>query len=474
MGDGIQMERIRVKWRNLSLRKAFICTVLTMVCLTALLSLATILFCLWGRNYLLPNTNLAYLTMETEYSNGDTDTWMLLIDLDKQDQEFPVKIGNSIESEGKEVHEGITKYGITKAERGYDYLTPKRKLAYQILGAGMVVLPVLYAVFGILFCAMWFYRHKLSVPISRLEYAIGQIRRQDLEFELETPGKDELGRVCASFEEMRKILYQNNQSLWNMLEERKRLQASVAHDLRNPITIIQTYTEYLKLNLANDSLTEEQMETMVNNLQLTAKRLEQYTDSIRDISKLEEMEVCPILVDLTELMPDMEEELGLLAEREDKKLTIKRQADELQGMADVAVLYRILENLVSNAARYAKETIQMELMARQDDIMIRITDDGPGFPQKVLSGRKTYFTTADGEDGHMGMGLAICHILCRKLGGKMDLYNKRDGGAKIIIPAKAKCGWASLLAPSERARKGQIPRQLAAGYLTPAAQTEYL
>lgn len=430
------MERIREKWRNLSLRKAFICTVLVMVCLTALLSLATILFCLWGRSYLLPDTNLAYLTLETEYSNGVTDTRVLVIDLDAKEQEVPVQVGASVETAGQKVDEGITKYGIAKAERGYDYLTPKRKLAYHVLGAGMVVLPALYAIFGILFCAMWFYRHKLSEPIGRLEYAIGQIRQQDLEFELEPPGKDELGKVCASFEEMRKTLYQNNKSLWNLLEERKRLQASVAHDLRNPITIIQTYTEYLKLNLTNGNLTREQMEVMVDNLQLTAKRLEQYTDSVRDISKLEEMEIHPVLVDLAELMPDMEEELSLLAEREDKRLTVKKWADELQGMTDVTVLYRILENLVSNAARYARENIQIDLMAGQDAIMIQVSDDGSGFPGKVLSGKKTYFSTAEGEDGHMGMGLAICRILCRKLGGKLELCNKRDGGAeaKITLP----------------------------------------
>lgn len=83
------------------MRKAFICTVLVMVCLTVLLSLATILFCLWGRSYLLPNTNIAYLTIETEYSNGDKETWVLLINLDTENQKVPVRAGSSVESGGK-------------------------------------------------------------------------------------------------------------------------------------------------------------------------------------------------------------------------------------------------------------------------------------------------------------------------------------------------------------------------------------
>ena len=59
-------------------------------------------------------------------------------------------------------------------------------------------------------------------------------------------GQDELGRLCAAFEKMRQTLYENNRQMWSMLEERRALQASVAHDLRNPIAIMTGYVEYLQ------------------------------------------------------------------------------------------------------------------------------------------------------------------------------------------------------------------------------------
>ncbi len=426
------MERIKDRWKNLSLKKAFIVTVLVTVGVIALLSLATILFCLWGRHALLPDARTAYLTIKTEYEDHTTVTHVLSVDLDAEEQRILGGIGFADSGEDEGYGEGVTKYNITKADSGYSYLTPKKKLVYRCLGAGMVIVPAVYTILGIFFSAVWFYRHKLSVPIRRLEYAIGQIKKQDLEFSLEAPGEDELGRVCSSFEEMRKIVYHNNQSLWNMLEERKQLQASVAHDLRNPITIIRTYTEYLKLNLAGGTLSGDQMDNIIDNLQLTAKRMEQYTDSIRDIGRIEELELHPVPVDLAEVIPELEEELGFLAEREHKRLAVNYNG-ELKGTLDVTALCRILENLVANAARYAKKTIWMEWTEWEYGIQIRVADDGPGYPGKVLTGTNKYFTTAEEKDGHMGMGLAICRILCRKLGGRLELSNPEGGGAEAVI-----------------------------------------
>lgn len=431
------MERVKNGWKNLSLKRAYIFTVLSFVGIVVLLSAATIICCLRGRDYLLPDGDSAYLTVEKQYEDGSTVFEIVEVSLEGGDWSPSVTgyVEKEPEDEGVEGEDKrvLERYKIVKMEDGYSYLTPKRKIAYRVLGAAMIFLPVLYTLLGILISAVWFYRHKMSQPIRVLEHAIGQIQAQNLEFEVETVGEDELGRVCASLEEMRKTLYQNNQALWNMLEERKRLQASVAHDLRNPITIIRTCAEYVKLNISEGSVTEEELNGLIDNVQVAAKRLEQYTDSIRDISKLEEIETHLQPVNLTEVLPEMEEELGLLAKKEQKEFVVEVPEDALAGNVDVSLLYRILENLVANAARYAKKAVWISCGTEGDGICIRVWDDGPGFGQKVLSERKAYFTTGDAQDGHMGMGLSICRILCRKMRGRLRLHNREDGGAEAEI-----------------------------------------
>lgn len=456
------MERIKNTWSNLSLRRSFIVTVLLLEVIVLLLSTLTVSLCLWGRNYLLPDAQRAYLTLEKEYSDGSVVQETMSISLEDGSWESPVAFVSGTGDDGGEpAGEVVSSYHITKAEDAFQYLTPKRKLAYRALGFGMVFMPALYVIVGILLAAVWFYRHKLSLPIQEMEYAIEQIKQQNLDFAIEPVSGDELGQVCSSLEVMRQALCQNNQSMWNMIEERKQLQKSVAHDLRNPITIIQTYAEYLKLNLRTGRLEEESLEGMVDNLQLAAKRLEQYTDSIRDISHLEELEVHPEVVSLEAVLPEMLEELGLLAEKEGKRFIYdmrqgqdqqeQKRGQQQQGQdrqrtrdqrksrkeatvcTDVSALYRILENLVTNASRYAGKEVCISCASEPGYIRITVSDDGPGFSQKVLSGQSTYFFTTDAEDGHMGMGLSICRILCRKLGGRMKLYNRQGGGAGVTI-----------------------------------------
>ena len=135
-----------------------------------------------------------------------------------------------------------------------------------------------------------FYRKYLAEPLKLLADATEQIHNQNLDFSISYGRNDEFGQLCESFEKMRQTLYDNNRRMWNMLEERRLLQASVAHDLRNPIAIIGGYIEYLQKNILQDRISQDKVLHILDNMATASKRLEQYTNSIRDISSLENME----------------------------------------------------------------------------------------------------------------------------------------------------------------------------------------
>ena len=126
------------------------------------------------------------------------------------------------------------------------------------------------------------------MPLSLLSGAAESIAHQDLDFVLDYDCGDELGALCSSFEKMRGVLCENNKAMWRMLEERKLLQASVAHDLRNPIAIVGGYAEYLKKGLETGEMNREKILHIVENMDLAAKRLEQYTESVGQLNKSEE------------------------------------------------------------------------------------------------------------------------------------------------------------------------------------------
>ena len=240
-----------------------------------------------------------------------------------------------------------------------------------------------------------------------------------------------MGALCASFEQMRQILKENNQKLWDMLEERRHLQGSVAHDLRNPIAIIQGYAQYLQLSLSGDKISREKISSVVANILHTSHRLERYTDSLRTISRLEELEVQVQPVDFASLSSDMREDLSLLTEEKNLELDWENTVARKELNLDTKILYRILENLIGNAVRFANRKIKVQFSYCQGLLTTTVSDDGPGFPQKVLNSKDSYAYMGSDDENHLGMGLAICRVLCRKHGGQLTLSNSDQGGAVI-------------------------------------------
>ena len=102
-------------------------------------------------------------------------------------------------------------------------------------------------------------KKKLSVSLNLLSDAMQQISDRNLDFHLQYENEDEMGMLCGSFEQMRQTLHENYREMWNLFEERRLLQASIAHDLRNPIAVIESYTEYLQMNLAKGKLSNQRI-----------------------------------------------------------------------------------------------------------------------------------------------------------------------------------------------------------------------
>ncbi|MDE6233141.1 MAG: HAMP domain-containing histidine kinase, partial [Lachnospiraceae bacterium] len=386
--------------------------------------------CAAFRQWLLPDSDAVYLTIEKTLSDGNVITGTYLLEYGANRFSMPDLITQNDNGLSAEKTDS-TKYSIKKIETSVDSLTPKRKIAYKICGATMFVAPTILAFTAILLCSIYFYRKKLKQPLDLLADAAKQITGQNLDFEITYNCGDEMGDLCRSFENMRTALYENNKAMWIMLEERRLLQASVAHDLRNPIAIIKGYTEYLEENLKNDEMRSEKTTRIVGNLGAAAKRLEQYTESVRLLNQSEETQVSRKSLPVLKLVKDITEDLSLLSEQNGIVLNVTGNLPEKEIQVDTSVLYRILENVINNALRYARREICLEFSLADANFFVTVTDDGEGFPQEILDkgGKKRLIAC---KDGHMGIGLSISRLLCQKHGGTMELLNT-PGGACVKI-----------------------------------------
>lgn len=325
------MEGLKKKYKDLTLRRAFALTV--SVTFGAVILLSGL--CIWGcaafRSWLMPDSDRVSVTikMYTEDEQWDTSISLRL----GAEEEIPFLVPKDTAGEDtKEAPDsynhhptiGFTSLGasVEKIENSFAMLSPRRKLAYQGCGILMIVLPALFSVFGVFFSCFFFYRHKLYLPLKILSGATLRISEENLDFQITYDSADELGKLCRSFEKMRQTLDENNRRLWKMLEERKLMQASVAHDLRNPIAIISGYTEYLQINLQKGSLTLEKVGEIAGNVEEAAKRLERYTESVRALNCLEDIGIKREPVESAKLMESIRNDLFLMAAEKGIRLNV--------------------------------------------------------------------------------------------------------------------------------------------------------
>lgn len=439
--------------RTLRLRADFIKYVTTTFVCAAVLSIIAILGCIAVRDYLVPSSDKVYLNW-TEPSDEPYEKdvrpqmGFTLLTLAEPSETNPFYTDdthtNRVAKLGWELVSGYKLIGdndtvesvnsgidvcVTRVYNSPESLTPKRRFVYYASGAAMVAVPILLSLAGVLMCGFLFYEEKLKRPIDELSAATEKIAAQDLDFSVGYNSPDELGALCGSFEQMRAALRENNEKMWQMLTERRQLQASVAHDLRNPIAIIKGHAEYLKINVEKGRLSEDKILSVSDNIADAAVRLEHYTESIRTLNHLEDLEVERSEVDFSELFDGIREDFAAMSKRSGIAVRFEQTVGERVLDLDKQALYRIIENLVGNALRFAEKEITVNFSYAEGRLSVLVSDDGSGFSDKVLKARDRCFVTDRSDSTHSGLGLTICRILSRKHGGRLTIGN--DNGAFV-------------------------------------------
>ena len=316
-------------------------------------------------------------------------------------------------------------------------LTEQEVIIFKTVQTLIVLLPVLFSFAGIACASSVFYRIKLKEPLDSLKQGIVHIADNDLSFPINYQKQDELGQLCGAFEKMRRELLDNNRRMWALVDERKKINASISHDLRTPITVIKGYSEYLDRNIGKDVLTEDGTREIAGYIHEAASRLEDYANSVHEVQALEDMSLDYKEILLTELMKEMQTQLSVQSEQHQTKINISGQLPEQTVSLAPAAVFRIVENIVSNALRYCKSKVDVDFSYSQPFLTITVTDDGKGFTAQDRAEAVDYFYKGKKEKEHFGIGLTICKILAEKHGGSISLDNAPEGGARVSVELKA-------------------------------------
>lgn len=300
-------------------------------------------------------------------------------------------------------------------------------IGYQIVSDAQFVLTPLWVLFVVALAGILFYRRELEKPIQILREASEKIAGSSLDFHIEYNKMNELGQLCQSFEKMRSALYQNNREMWRMLEERKELNAAFSHDMRTPITVIRGYRDLLEKYIPGGEVSEEKTMQILEMMKGQIDRLENYTQKMSALQKLEDIVPEPREVTLKEFWDKCAQISRMLAKG--LQISFLTDSDTENLCMDEELVLEVYENLVSNAVRYAKDKLEISVSAFDHVLAISVEDDGQGFTEEALQqAAKPFYRDKREGKNHFGLGLYICKILCEKCQGELVIENGRSGG----------------------------------------------
>lgn len=322
---------------------------------------------------------------------------------------------------------------------GYYVYVPTTGPAYQAINLLIIVMvPIVFGVCFIL-ASHAFYKRKLQRPIQAMDEAARRIAEGDLSVSMPAPcagSKSELDRLCASFETMRDALERNNKAMWRMAENRRKANAAFAHDLRTPLTVLKGRAEMLSTFAPEGLVDAEQLAEASSAMTRQTERLQRYVESMKDLVDMDECSVAPHAGNVGVWFVRAAAEASDLAHAAGKDFEAKAKGLPRFASFDDIALSRVVENILSNALRYAGSKVSLACEWDEGVLTVRVSDDGPGFADDALAhGCEPFWREASEkrrEDSvHFGLGLNICAELCEKHGGGVKLSNAESGGAVV-------------------------------------------
>lgn len=278
---------------------------------------------------------------------------------------------------------------------------------------------------GTVVATRMFYRHRIRAPLDHIAVQVAHLKRNDLTFGSASTGCDELSAVCTQLDSVRRTLSDTYSGFWRQIQAQRQVHKALAHEVRTPITVIQTQTELLALKHRRGVLTDDALDAFVRQLLHQTRKLEKLTEKITATTALKDGFAQKKALTAKALQALIENELHTV------KSTATYQLPDVVYHLDAHTVLTVLQNLLSNATRYAKTRVHIDVSLDEKSGLLAfvVKDDGEGFSDKaLLDACSPYFSESD---GHFGLGLFLCRTLCEQHGGRLTLYNHFEGGAMV-------------------------------------------
>jgi signal transduction histidine kinase len=216
--------------------------------------------------------------------------------------------------------------------------------------------------------------------------------------------------------------------------ERSDLVATVAHELRSPLTGVKGFVATLLSKW--DKLNDDQKKLMLETVNSDADRLTRLIAELLDVARIDtgRLSLYPRPLDFVDAV---EKVLTSVRAATGREIAFDVQGELPLVTADPDKLAQVVTNLVDNAVRHGEGRVHLTASAIADDapfpgVVMHVDDEGDGISPDIRSRVFTKFWK-HGTRGGSGLGMYIVHGLLKAHGGGVEIDDAPRGGARITI-----------------------------------------
>jgi signal transduction histidine kinase len=256
----------------------------------------------------------------------------------------------------------------------------------------------------------------LTRRLKRIEKTLHRIAQGDLEARVNDSSQDAVGSLARGVDQI-------GGRIAALLAAQRQLHASVSHELRTPLA---------RLAVAIDLVEDHPSDKIFDGMRQDVGELDHLVDELLLLARLQDPSANLTLteIDLGKLCAERFE----TAKRGDAKGLnwLIEAPDSLVVQADARLLARLVDNLLSNAARHAQNQVQLSLHRDGSGVSLAVEDDGDGIPEEKRQNIFAPFVSAT-SGGSAGLGLAICREIADHHQAKILAESSALGGAKLLL-----------------------------------------
>ncbi len=280
---------------------------------------------------------------------------------------------------------------------------------------------------------LWYVYRKILRPFEKLESYAEQVAAGDLDISLEYERTNYFGAFTWAFDHMKEEIKYAKKREKEAIEGNKTVIASLSHDIKTPIASIRAYSEGLEAGLDADyKIRQKYAHTIM-------RKCDEVTALVNDLvlhslSELEKLEIQVEEIEIGTLLHQIVEEL------EFSQLHLVEPIENEVVIADKKRVAQIIENLINNARKYAKnQAVYIRTECSDKKYFIYVKDTGTGIPPEDVPFilQKFYRGKNAGDQPGSGLGLFIVNYLVEAMGGEVEIHNSEQG-LEVIFSLKMK------------------------------------